>query len=253
MKPERTFYDLPALYDALHDPETHLEADGLWTVIKAHRPTSIELLEPACGTGRYLSYFANKKMFVTGYDTNPRALAFARRRLRGKTATVVKASMTDFFRPNSFDAAFSLIGTFRHLLTEQEALRHLRLTALSLRPGGLYVIGLDLVDYDDCPPDEEGWEVIRKGRKLQHLYQTLPPSRRKRRERVINFVTADHRVLQDDYELRSYDAAQWRALIAKTPFRLAGTYAADGKPSRLSRLTRYALFALVLDRPVHRA
>lgn len=241
---KRSFYDLPAVYDAIHLPDTRLEADGLSAVLRAHRPSCQSLLEPACGTGRYLEFFANAGFSVTGYDVNARALAFARRRLLGKTAAVVKSSMTDYVRPKAFDAAFSLIGTFRHLLTEKDALRHLRLTAQSLRPGGLYVIGLDLVDYADNLPDEEGFEVIRNGRKLQHLYMTLPPDEKERRERIINFVTVDHRVLQDEYDLRSYDAKQWRRLIAASPFRLAGVYTADGKPTRLTRRTRYALFAL---------
>jgi SAM-dependent methyltransferase len=240
----RSFYDLPAVYDAIHLPDSRIEADGLSAVLRAHRPSFRDLLEPACGTGRYLAHFADRGLRVCGYDINPRALAFARRRLRGKTATVVKASMTDYVRPKSFDAAFSLIGTFRHLLSEKDALRHLKLTARSLRPGGVYVVGLDLVDYADNLPDEEGFEVLQKGRKLQHLYMTLPPDRKKRRERIINFITVDHRVLQDEYDLRSYDAGQWRRLIAASPFRLAGTYTAEGKPVSLDRRTRYALFAL---------
>jgi len=248
----RSFYDLPALYDALHEPDSRIEADGLLAVVRTHRPSSEDFLEPACGTGRYLSLLAKEGFHPVGYDLNPRALAFARRRLRGTSAEVVQASMTDFVRPNSFDAAFSLIGTFRHLLQESDALRHLRLTARSLRPGGVYVVGLDLVDYSDNLPDEEGWEVVHRGRRLRHMYLTLPPDRKRRLERIVNFITAEtrrgDRVLQDEYDLRSYDAAQWRALIDKSPFSLGGVYDADGKPTRLSRRTRYALFALVLDR-----
>lgn len=237
----KSFYDVPALYDAIHLPDTPTEAAGILRVIGGAR----RLLEPACGTGRLLDFFARLGRTVTGYDVSAPALAFARRRLRGLPATVVKASMTSFRAPaGSFDAAYSLIGTFRHLLTERDALAHLRGTARALVPGGVYVVGFDLVDYDDCLPDEEGWEVVRDGRRLKHLYMTLPPDRKRRRERVINFVTAGGKVLQDEYDLRSYDLAQWRALVAKSPFRLAGVYDADGRRLRPSRATRYALFAL---------
>lgn len=252
----RSFYDLPALYDAIHLPDCRPEADGMLAVVRAHRPRYKDFLEPACGTGRYLSFLATKGYHAVGYDINPRALAFARRRLRGTSAEAVQASMTDFVRPAAFDAAFSLIGTFRHLLRESDALLHLRLTARSLRPGGVYVVGLDLVDYSENLPDEEGWEVVHRGRRLRHMYMTLPPGRKRRLERIVNFITAEtrrgDRVLQDEYDLRSYDAAQWRALVAKSPFSLAGVYDADGKPTRLSRRTRYALFALVLDRRTRR-
>ena len=198
-------------------------------------------LEPACGTGRHLAHLGRLGYRLTGYDVSRRALAFARKRCG---AELTRASMTEFLRPHAFDAAYSVIGTFRHLLTERDALRHLSLTRRSLRPSGVYVIGLDLVDYADCPPDEDGWEVVHRGRKLQHLYQTLPPERRRRKERVINFITAGRKVLQDEYDLRSYDLRQWRALVRKAGYRLAGAYTAEGKPLKLSRFTRYALFAL---------
>jgi SAM-dependent methyltransferase len=240
----RSFYDYPALYDAIHLPDTPAEMAGMLAAARRHRARLSDLLEPACGTGRNLRFLSELAYAVAGYDTSARALAFARRRgLR-----VARASMTDHRADSAFDAAYSLIGTFRHLPHDRDALRHLRLTAAALRPGGVYVIGLDLVDYDDCPPDEEGWEVIRRGRRLRHLYETLPPRRRLRCERVINFITVEtrggDRVLQDETRLRSYDLPQWRALIARSPFRLAGAATANGAPLRLSRRTRYALFVL---------
>lgn len=236
----KSFYDRVELYDAIHLPDTPSEAEGALAVILSHAPEARRLLEPACGTGRLLSYFAGKGYEAEGYDLNARQVAFARRR----GARAVLGSMTRFARPAAFDAAYSLIGSFRHLLTEREALTHLRLTARSLRPGGVYVVGLDLVDYDANFPEEEGWEIESRGRLIRHFYATLPPDRRRRREKLMNFVTVGRRVLQDDYELRSYDAAQWRALIAKSPLRLAGVYDASGKPGALMPATRYALFAL---------
>ena len=176
---KRSFYDFPALYDAIHLPDTPVEALAAWALIERHHGGARHLLEPGCGTGRFLSYFARRGLTVTGYDTNARALAFARRRLRREAAVIVKSSMTSFRRPNSFDAAYCLIGTFRHLLTERDAIRHLRLTAEALKPGGVYVVGLDLVDYTDCPADEEGWEVRVKNRRLRHLYMTIPPRKRR--------------------------------------------------------------------------
>lgn len=240
----RSFYDYPALYDAIHLPDTPAEMAGMLAAARRHRRRLKDLLEPACGTGRNLRFLRERGLRVAGYDLSVRALAFAKRR----GLSVSRASMTNHRAEAEFDAAFSLIGTFRHLRTDREALAHLRLTARALRPGGVYVIGLDLVDYDDCPPDEEGWEVLRRGRRLRHLYETIPPDRRSRRELVVNFVTvstrAGDRVLQDETRLRAYDLAQWRALIAGSGFRLAGTYDAGGTRRRLTRRTRYALFVL---------
>lgn len=211
----------------------------------AHRRPLVDFLEPACGTGRNLAYLKSLGLSAFGYDLSARALAFARRR----GCVVARGSMTAYrAAAGAYDCAFSLIGSFRHLLTEADAQKHLRLTARALRPGGVYVLGLDLVDYDDCDADEEGWEVVSRGRRLRHLYETLPPDRRRRLEKVINFVVvetaAGDRVLQDEQQLRSYDLAQWKALISKSPFKLAGTYTQEGERLRLDGRTRYALFVL---------
>jgi SAM-dependent methyltransferase len=244
---KRSFYDFPALYDSIHLADTPEEARAALSVIERHQGGVKTLLEPACGTGRFLEYFAERGFDVFGYDANPRAIAFAARRLRRFSARVEIGDMRSYRAPR-LDAAFSLIGTFRHLLSDRDALAHLRAAARSLPSGGTYVIGFDLVDYDDCPPDEEGWEVRKGARRLRHLYQTMPPDRRRRLELVVNFVTVStsrgDRVLQDDYELRSYDVRQWKDLIGRSPFRLAGTYDAQGEPMRLDKTTRYALFAL---------
>ena len=243
----RSFYDFPALYDAIHLADTPGEARVVLDIIARHgRSGTKDVLEPACGTGRHLDFLVERGFSATGYDLNARALAFARRRT--PEARLSRADMAAFRARDAFDAAFCLIGTFRHLATEAAALKHLRLTARALRPGGVYVVGLDLTDYAEAEPDEAGWEIEHRGRRLKHLLMTLPPDRRRRREKVVNFVTVEtrrgERVLQDEYELRSYDVAQWRTLVAKSAFRLAATYTQDGQRTPLDKKTRYALFAL---------
>lgn len=244
----KTFYDYPALYDAVHLGGTQSEAEGVIRAFESCRLRPSSLLEPACGTGRLLSYFSERGIRCAGYDSSSRFVSFARRRLRGTEARVEHARMERYRAPRPFAGAFSLIGTFRHLPNDRDALRHLRLTAEALQPGGIYMVGLDLADYADCPPDEEGWEIVHRGRRLRHLYMTFPPAKSGRRERILNFITVEtsrgDKVLQDEYVLRSYDLAQWRALLARSPFRLAGTFDAEGKPLKLSSRTRYALFAL---------
>lgn len=244
----RSFYDFPALYDAIHLADTPGETRVVMDIIARHGNGGRQWLEPACGSGRHLSFLAELGFQVTGYDLNERALAFARRRLQGTSAKLERAAMEAFLARNAFDAAFCLIGTFRHLATDASALKHLRLTARALRPGGVYVVGLDLADYGQAQPDEEGWEVKHRGRRLKHLLMTLPPDRRRRREKVVNFVTIEtrrgDRVLQDEYDLRSYDVVQWKALIAKSAFRLVATYTQEGQRAPLDKKTRYALFAL---------
>jgi SAM-dependent methyltransferase len=244
----KPFYDYPALYDAVHLGDTAVECEGVLKAFAALGVAPRTLLEPACGTGRYLQYLSEKGIAAHGYDSNSRLIAFARRRLAGTKGTVEAGSMESYRPARTYDAAFTTIATFRHLPGDRAALAHLKSTAAGIPQGGFYLVGLDLVDYSDCFPDEEGWEIVHRGRALKHLYETIPPTKRSRKEKVINFITVStrrgERVLQDEYDLRSYDLAQWRALVAKSPFRLTGAFDAAGKPVRLDRSTRYALFAL---------
>lgn len=224
---ETAFYDAAACYDLLHAADTEAELSAVLELHTRFGNGGRRVLEPACGTGRYLEALARRGFTALGYDTNRNVLAFARRRLRpwGAAAGAVRGDMRAFRRPGAFDLAFNTLGSIRHLLTQGDALRHLRAVARSLRPGGLYVVGLDLTDYSSAQDDEETWEASRDGVRVRHVMVSLAP-RRDRRETILNFVTVTEkgreRVLESAYPLRSYDAGEWRALIAASPFRLAG-------------------------------
>ena len=87
---------------------------------------------------------------MTGFDLSQPALSYLRRQLarRRLHAETFEAEMSDFRLGRSADSAYCLINTFRHLLTEQTARGHLECIAGSLRPGGIYVLGLHLLPLD---------------------------------------------------------------------------------------------------------
>ncbi|MCR4296968.1 MAG: hypothetical protein NUW21_15665, partial [Elusimicrobia bacterium] len=126
---------------------------------------------------------------------------------------------------------------FRHLMTEKDALAHLRLMAGALEPGGIFVLGLDLSIYGQDEPDEEVWECRQGGRTAKHVVMSIPAEPGTRRERVINFVTTPkgkkETVLESSYDLRSYSAADLAALIDKSPLMIDAVYGYDGKPAVL--------------------
>jgi SAM-dependent methyltransferase len=244
---ETAFYDRPDWYDLLHAAGT---ADEVWLLERLnalHGTGGKRWLEPACGTGRYLAALSKKGYRVTGYDSNEKMLAYARRRLSG-SADVLRADMASFRRPGRFDLAFCLLSTFRHLLTAEKAAKHLELIAESLKPGGLYILGLDLTDYRDAHDDEEAWTARRGRRSAEHVVLSLAPQAPRRRERIINLLTltcgGKKEFLESAYDLRSYDARQLRALVRASPLSLEAVYGPDGKPSRLGPETRDAFFVL---------
>ena len=77
-------------------------------------------------------------------------LGYLREQLQesSQTADLIHGDMTKFTLDQPVDAAYSMVNSFRYLLTEEDARAHLQCVAHSLRPGGLYLIAMHLL-----PPD----------------------------------------------------------------------------------------------------
>ena len=94
------------------------------------------------------------------------------------------------------------------------------------------------------------WEGRRGGCRVSQLVNYLPPqpgTDLDRTERVLSHLTVTRESGQqhfdDSYDLRTYDADQWRALLRKSPLRPAGSFDALGHP-RGERTLPYQLEAL---------
>src|SRR5437762_578281 len=148
---EGTWYDHPQYYDIAFQVYTEREADFIEAACRKYCPFDARrLLEPACGTGRLITELAARGYQVTGFDISQPALRYLRRRLKRRRlhADTFEAEMSDFRVGRSADAAYCMVNTFRHLLTEQAARGHLECIAGSLRPGGIYVLGMNLLPSD---------------------------------------------------------------------------------------------------------
>lgn len=189
------------------------------------------VLEPACGGGRQLCELADRGYDVFGFDLNLSAVRYAASRLRRRNAgsLVTAADMTDFDFRRRFDVAHCLVNSFRHLLNEKDAVRHLSCVANALRPGGLYLLGLHLLPPDAAEDDCERWSVNHRGLRITTTVRVLSFSRRRRLE-VVRFslrVRSKDRDLRlrTDHTLRIYRADQMRQLLRRVPqFRLLDVY-----------------------------
>jgi SAM-dependent methyltransferase len=234
-------YAEPALYDLIHAAGTDDEVWLLDRIAGLHGTSGLRsALEPACGTGRYLAGLLRRGWTVEGYDLSADMARYAAARLKkyGKRAVVKTGDMRTY---KTARLVFNLLSTFRHLMNDKDALAHLRRCASSLAPGGVMVLGMDLALYGKDEPDEETWTE----RGMNHVMMTLPPERRARRERIMNFVTVPRRkVIESHYDLRSYDAREFAALLAKSPLELRAAYGYDGKPAELGGPERALWFVL---------
>lgn len=237
-------YREPELYDLLEGPSTRAESALLLRLFAAHGNGGRRALEPACGTGRLLAALAARGWRADGYDREPAMLACARRRLRGSRARVAPGELRSFRTSRRYDLAFCLQGSFRHLLSEAAAVAHLRATGSALAGGGIYLLGMDLCDYRRPEPDEETWRVETPRGEVRQVQVSLGADPARRRERILQFVQADGRLLRSEYDLRTYDHAQWRATIARSGLSLRACYDAWGRPAPLGESFRAGVFVL---------
>ena len=154
------WYDFPQYYDIAFQSDTRLESDFVEAACRKYCPFRFggSWSRPAAAGGSWPNW-PRRGYELTGFDLNPRALDFLRQKLarRGLRAKTFEADMSQFRLARPVDAAYCPINTFRHLLTEQAARGHLECMADSLRPGGIYILGLHLLPLDADPESIERW------------------------------------------------------------------------------------------------
>jgi len=227
---EADWYDYPQYYDMLFDDDTPYEADFIEAAclkygIARESIEGVELLEPGCGSGRLAEELARRGCRFTGFDLSPSMLDYTKQRLENRNlrAELQQADMTDFELDRQFDAAYCLINTFRHLLTEEAAISHLESVARHVKSGGIYILGFHLIPPDADPECVELWSAEDDDAQVFGLLRVIEFDRAARRETLRVSVQAKpadgsrpiH--VRSDFPLRLYMADQFRDLLAKTP------------------------------------
>ena len=225
-------YDYPQYWDLAFRDSTREEADFVDAVsAKFLRGGARRVYEPGCGGGRLVVALARRGYDVTAVDLSQPAIRYLKKRLRRNQldAQVQVADMLDFTCRPKVDLAINTVNTFRHLLTEQQAMSHLRCVAASLKKGGFYILGFHLLPPDAALEDRECWVQKHAGISVHMTLNAFNANRRKRTEtlrfrmRVKGGKTT--REFTTDYQMRIYTAAQVKRLFSKVPqFELVEVY-----------------------------
>jgi SAM-dependent methyltransferase len=217
-------YDYPQYYDIAFQTYTQREADFIDAACRKYCPfVARRLVEPACGTGRLVTGLAARGYQMIGFDLSEPALRYLRRRLARRLlhAETFQAEMSNFRLARPVDAAYCTVNTFRHLLTEQAARGHLKCIADSLRPGGIYILGLHQLPLDGKEENVWHWTEQRRETKVTITLRSLRIHLRSRTEnlRVCLLVRSGSKELHLRYEFqfRTYTARQFRRLLNLVP------------------------------------
>jgi SAM-dependent methyltransferase len=216
------WYDFPEYYDVSLMEDTELEADFIEAVWRKFGEGPLRrILEPGCGSGRLVRELARRGRHVVAFDDNPKALDYLRNHLEadGTTAEVFAADLAKFRIKEPVDLACCFCNTFRHLLTRDDALSHLRSVSKALRPGGVYLLGLHLMPIDVDPEDSERWTCQRDGVKVRTtlaVHKTFPRKRLERLRLAMDVDAPTERLRVESWmTLRLYNVDEIRDLLRR--------------------------------------
>lgn len=260
---ERDWYDTPHFYDIIFDEDTATEATFLEVMHLRHgkgngKPGRV--LEPACGSGRLILEMAKRGWRVSGFDQSEAMLEYARERLKEAhlRARLWADRMENFSLPQSakpFDLAHCLVSTFKYLNKESDAACFLERVSEALKPGGIFVLGLHLTNYQKPTITHERWVAERDGVKVTCNTRTWPVDKRTRFEPLrsrlkIELPDGSLRQQETHWKFRTYSAFQLRALLRKVPqFQLVACHDFHHDPESTRCLDdTYADIVLVLRR-----
>lgn len=214
-------YDYPQYWDIAFRDETADEAAFVFDAAEkwlGRPPKSV--YEPGCGGGRLVVELASRGLNVVASDLNGECVRYVRKRLKRRqlAGVVEQADMCDYVTAAPVDIAICPVNTIRHLLTEVDVQRFFRTVAESVRPGGLFIVGLHLIPPDAAEDDAERWTAKHAATTVTVSLKVTDFNRRKRLERLkfslrVRSGRKDLRLVSE-FDYRLYTAAQMKRTIA---------------------------------------
>jgi SAM-dependent methyltransferase len=192
-----------------------------------------EILEPACGTGRFLITFPKHGYKITGYDNNPKMVTYAKEKIKkagyDNIADVFLMDMRSAKTDIKYDSALNSINSIGYLLTDDDILSHLQNTGASIRRGGIYIIHLSCAWDRLEPHEQEGWIIQRDDISIRTVWHISREDRQKKLSyQVCKMYITDHdekKEIIDDHILRLWIYEDIKDLINRSKiFRLEAIY-----------------------------
>ena len=229
-------YDLPQVYDIAFSWDLSPEIAFFKRVFARHVPFPVmHLLEPACGSGRFLRTLPPNGFQVTGYDINPAMVQYAGDSVAAAgcegNVRLVLADMASPEIPGQFDSAFNSINSIGYLHSDDDVVSHLKATGSSLREGGVYIVHLNFA-HEGKLPDGDHWTMERDGIMVKTTWRILSEDRKSRLSHQIgSFEIEKHGKLErfdDRHSLRLWLFSDLQELIHRSgQFEVVAIYLED--------------------------
>lgn len=225
MKPNEYGSLCTEMYELLH-PEAPADE---WAFYESFARKGDRILEPLCGSGRFLIPFLKKGFSIRGVDNSGEMLG--RLKEKAPQADLVCVDLETYRTADSFDYILIPSGSIC-LFTQMETCKSIlsRLKSL-LRPEGRLVFAVDTVD-SRCPDDpdyktdlqvttEEGYTLLLK---TKNTYD--PVSRTQYSPGIYELYDGQRLLRQEamDFRTHLYQSGEMEALLAETGFSQVTTY-----------------------------
>lgn len=203
------------------------------------------VLEPACGSGRYIPGFRARGVEVAGVDSSAAMIARAGRRMEAlglAPARIERADMTAFDLGATFDGAFCPINSLGYLLDEEAVRAHLHCVARHLRPGAKYLVQLALTDtgvsVEYARDEGRVWAGERDGVRVRTTWRLISfdaGTGLERQECAFEVLAGPEagRTFTDEHVQRRWSWKEWAALVAASPFSQRAAWDVDFRPVEL--------------------
>lgn len=227
-------YNLPQYYDISFSWDISGEIKLFREFFNKYIPFEVKnILEPACGTGRFLMSLPKYGYHVTGYDNNSKMVAYAKKRIADAglrdIATAIVADMKSARFKTKFAVAINTINSLGYLLSDDDIIAHFCNTGESLKSEGIYIVHLACAWNRLEPHEEEGWVIEREGIRVKTIWDIEKEDRQRKLSYQVCKMEIDdhdkHIVLEDHHTLRLWFFEDLISLIRKSgKFKLEAIY-----------------------------
>ena len=169
------------------------------------------VLEPMCGSGRFLVPFAQRGADIDGVDASPTMLAACRQKAaeRGLSPGLFQQFLQELELPRSYRFVFIPAGSFG-LLVEEDALESLRRLLAHMLPGAELVMEIPTIHSAARTGEPHAERRVRRGDGAEIVLSG-----------GVYELVRDGQVVETEtehFELRGYSRAEIDALLARAGF-----------------------------------
>ena len=227
----KSLYALPELYHLAFSWDLTDEIEFYQSIFKQSPFPVKNILEPACGSGRYFQILENAGYNVHGYDVSQDMIAYAKsliQTLNLQSCTAEVADMISYKSDKLYDAALNPVNSFRYLLKDKEIIEHLKNTAEMLRPGALYIIEFCYAFVDTKSEYKQEWEINSPKGIIKTSWEVLDENHDSKISTEKSILNFDNQTFEGIHKTRLWTHKDFQNILKQIPeFELEGIYDHD--------------------------